>query len=262
MPYNFKLTIAYDGTGYCGWQIQPNGIAIQEVIKNKIAIILRSPVTVIGSGRTDSGVHAQGQVAHFHFSEPLDLYRFQNSLNSLLPPDIRILEISEAPLKFHAQHSAISKTYHYHLHLEKVSTPFTRLYSLYVREKINLDLLKEAVRYFLGTHNFTSFANEAHKGSAAQDAVRTMYRLDVIEEIGGVRLELEADGFLYKMVRNIVGVLLEVSSHKRPLNDIPLIFEACDRKRSGQAAPPQGLFLMQVDYPKCFSSEISVNDGK
>lgn len=249
MSHNYKLTIAYDGTLYSGWQVQPLGPTIQEMLQEKIAIILRREVVVIGSGRTDAGVHAMGQVAHFHYPEPLDLYRFHGSLNALLPSDIRVNEIIEVPLKFHAQYSAIGKIYHFHLHLSPVMDPFQRLYRLRVREKIDLSLLEAAAKLFVGTHDFTSFANEAHAGCAAHDAVRTIYRLDIVPQPGGVRLEFEGDGFLYKMVRNITGTLLEVASGKRPIDDINAIFAAKDRRRAGQAAAAQGLFLMHVHYP-------------
>lgn len=246
--FNYKLLIAYDGTAYCGWQVQPNGLSIQEIIQKAIATILRCDVTLIGSGRTDAGVHALGQVAHFHSPIPLDLYRFYGSINGLLPSDIRIKEICEVPLEFHSQYSAKTKTYYYHLYLERVQDPFRRHYSLHVREKIDLSLLKKAAKCFLGTHDFTSFANEAHRGSAANDPIRTLQRIDIIEEAGGVRLELQADGFLYKMVRNIVGTLLEVASGKRCIEEIEAIFAAKDRRRAGKAVPPHALFLASVDY--------------
>lgn len=243
------MIIAYDGSRYHGWQIQPNGQTIQEILQKNLAIILRKEVLVIGSGRTDAGVHALGQVANFYLNEKVDIFRLRASLNGLLPPDIRVKEIVESPLVFHAQYSAIGKTYHYHLHLDRVQDPFQRLYSFHVKEKINVDLLKEAVRLFVGTHDFTAFANENHLGSAANDAVRTMYRLDLIEQNGGVRLEFEADGFLYKMVRNITGTLLEIAAGKRSIKDVPKCFEKKDRRLTGQAAPAQGLFLVKVDYP-------------
>lgn len=249
MPHNYKMIIAYDGTEYCGWQIQPNGITVQEVIQKNIVLILRHEITLIGSGRTDSGVHASGQVAHFHSEHPIDCYRFLGSLNGLLPLDIRIREVNEIPLHFHAQYSAIGKTYHYNIHLGNVLDPFKRLYNLHVRDKIDLQALKDAAALFKGTHDFTSFANEAHMGTASHDAVRTIRRLDIIELPSGLRLEFEADGFLYKMVRNITGTLLEVARGKRPIEDIPPILAAKDRKRAGQAAPPHGLFLMHVEYP-------------
>lgn len=247
MP-NYKLTIAYDGTNYSGWQVQPNGITIQEVLVEKIAIILRQEITLIGSGRTDAGVHALGQIANFHFDDSIDCYRFLGSLNGLLPPDIRVFEVNEVSEDFHAQYSAIGKTYHYNIHLGPVQDPFKRMYSLHVKYKIDRDLLCKAVQLFLGTHDFTSFANEAHTGSASIDAVRTLKRLDVIEMPHGVRLEFEADGFLYKMVRNITGTLLEIASGKRNIEDVSRLLLAKDRRLAGQAAPPHGLFLMHVEY--------------
>ena len=253
--YNYRMKVAYDGTLYSGWQVQPNAISIQSTIEEAIKIILRKELRVIGSGRTDAGVHALGQVAHFHCDEVLDLYRLNRSLNGLLPDDIRVKEIEPAPLDFHAQYSAIGKVYHYHIWLEKVQSPFLRLYRYHPYEKIDLELLKEAARFFVGTHDFTSFANEAHAGSACKDPVRNLFRLDLVPEEGGVRLEFEADGFLYKMVRNIVGTLLEISSGKRSIQEIAPIFEAADRTKAGKAAPPQGLFLVQVNYDQGGSSQ-------
>ena len=205
--FNCRLTIAYDGTQYHGWQIQQNANAIQAILEQKIHIILREEVRVIGSGRTDAGVHAKGQVAHFKHGHPIQFYRFAGSLNGLLPRDIRILKAEEASPEFHAQYSALGKTYHYHLHLDRVLDPFDRLYSYHVREKIDLEKMREAAKLLLGTHDFTSFANEAHSGCAAYDPIRTLKKLDIVPQEGGVRLEMEADGFLYKMVRNIVGIL-------------------------------------------------------
>jgi tRNA pseudouridine38-40 synthase len=144
----------------------------------------------------------------------------------------------------------VGKIYHYHLHLDRILDPFHRLYSLHVFEKISIDKLYEGALSFIGTHDFTSFANEAHRGVASHDPIRTMKRLDIVPQEGGVRLEFEADGFLYKMVRNIVGLLLEVAARKRPVEDIPQIFEAKSRPQAGKAVPPHGLFLVKVLYPE------------
>lgn len=247
---NYKLLIAYDGTAYHGWQIQPNGITIQEVIQKGIKLILRQDATVIGSGRTDAGVHAKGQVAHFKTGEEIDIRRFQHSLNGVLPKDIRILSMEKVSLSFHAQKDAISKIYHYHLFLNPVLDPFKKLYCLHLREKLDLNLLREAASLFVGKKDFTSFSNEAHKGACATDPVRTLERVDLVEEEGGIRIEFQADGFLYKMVRNITGCLLEVASHKIEISEIPKIFEAKDRKAAGQAAPGHPLFLMSVLYTR------------
>lgn len=249
MKFNYKMALAYDGTHYGGWQIQPNSPTIQQILQEKIALVLRSPVTVIGSGRTDAGVHATGQIAHFFHDKDIDLHRFFASINGLLPPDIRLKKVESAPTDFHAQHSAVAKTYHYYLRLNSVWDPFTRLYRLHVREKLDLSLLTEAAALFVGTHDFTSFTNEVHKGSAAHDPVRTLYRLDLVPIEEGLRLEFEGDGFLYKMVRNIVGTLLEIACGKRRIDEVPLIFEAKDRRRAGKAAAAHGLFLIDVKYP-------------
>lgn len=246
MPYNYKLTIAYDGTDYCGWQVQPNGTSIQEVLQQKLAILLKQKTALQGSGRTDAGVHAMGQAANFHSPRKLDERRFLHSLNALLPHDIRILAMKSVAASFHAQHSAKGKTYFYHLHLNPYHSPFTNRYRLHVRNNLDITALKQASRLFVGTHDFTSFANEAHSGSASCDAIRTLHRLDIQEQEGGVRLEFEGDGFLYKMVRNITGTLLEIASGKDL--DIAAILAAKDRRTAGMAAPPHGLFLMHVDY--------------
>lgn len=245
---NYKLLIAYDGTLYHGWQIQPNGISIQEVLEKALETFLRKKVHLIGSGRTDAGVHALGQVAHFKIDFQIPIYRFLKSINSLLPLDIRVKEVHEVSLDFHAQYSALSKVYHYHLHLDPILDPFFRLYRLQIFEKLDLELLRKAASMFLGQHDFAAFANEAHSGTASHDAIRIMTRLDCIPQEGGVRLEFEADGFLYKMVRNIVGTLIEIAAKKRAIEDIPLIFESKNRSLAGKAAAPHGLFLVKVNY--------------
>ncbi|MBS4167901.1 tRNA pseudouridine(38-40) synthase TruA [Parachlamydia sp. AcF125] len=249
MAYKYKITLAYDGTHYSGWQIQPNALAIQEIVEKEIGKIVRQPVRVVASGRTDAGVHARGQVAHFSTDEEFDLNRFLLSINGLLPKDIRIKDICPVPLDFHAQYSVSSKAYHYHLTLSRVQSPFVRFYAWHIRQKIDFSLLQEATQFFVGTHDFTSFANEAHR-EHPQNAVRTIKRVEVVLEEEGCRLEFEGNGFLYKMVRNIVGIILEVASGYRPLEDIPQIFLAKDRTKAGKAAPPHGLFLHQVDFPE------------
>lgn len=253
----YKLIISYDGTNYSGWQIQPNASSIQQHIQEALKKILhRERVILIGSGRTDAGVHAKGQAAHFHHTDLLDLNLLLLSLNGILPRDIRVKKAELAPSHFHAQYSAIGKEYHYHLYLERIMDPFRRLYCWHFSRQLNLELLKEAAACFVGTHNFTSFANESHAGSAAKNPVRTLYRLDVKEEPEGLRLEFEGNGFLYKMVRNIVGMVMDVAIGKRSIEDIEAVFKAKDRRQASLAAPPQGLFLMRVNYPGALESVI------
>lgn len=247
--FNYKLIIAYDGTAYSGWQMQPNAISIQELFENALHTLTREKVRLIGSGRTDAGVHARGQVAHFKCSKALDLGYLFCALNGILPIDIRLLHIESAPLTFHAQRSALRKIYHYNLCFEPVVLPFDRLYRYHFRKAVSLDLLQEAARLFVGTHDFTSFANSGDEGACRKNPVRTIYRLDVVKQEQGVRLEFEGNGFLYKMVRNIVGMLLNVASGKRSINEIETLFQAKDRRLAPQSAPAQGLFLMKVFYP-------------
>lgn len=242
------MTITYDGTNYGGWQIQPNTVSIQSLLEKALGSLLKMETPITGSGRTDAGVHALGQVAHFFTEKNQDLYKIGHALNGMLPKDIRILEIVEAPLHFHARYTATGKIYHYHLHLDKILNPFTRLYSWKVPHKVDLLTLKKASSLFLGTNDFTSFANEGHKGAAAKNGVRTLQRLDIVPEDGGVRLEFEGDGFLYKMVRNITGTILDVAAGHIAIEEIPNIFQHKDRKKAGKTAPPHGLFLVKVHY--------------
>ncbi|GAB4186318.1 MAG: tRNA pseudouridine(38-40) synthase TruA [Simkaniaceae bacterium] len=246
----YKLTISYDGTNYCGWQSQPNGVAVQELIQKALSTILRQPLPLIGSGRTDAGVHALGQTAHFRTNVSLEKPRLLKSLNGLLPKDIRVLSVQQMPNSFHARYSAIGKTYRYHLRKDPVPNPFTRLYSHHVPFPLDMDLLHSAAKIFIGTHNFAAFANEAAAGSAAKNPVRTIYSLDIKTSDAEIILEIKGNGFLYKMVRNIVGTLLETARGKFPLEQIPLLFEKQDRRLVPKPAPASGLFLVNVAYPK------------
>ena len=243
-----KMTIAYDGTMYSGWQIQPSAVTIQETIERALAVILPEPARIWGSGRTDAGVHAQGQVAHFILKHEIDLERFQRSMNGLLPPDIRILEVEVVPDQFHSQFSAKGKIYHYHISLGQCHIPFLRNYSALVRPPFDLDRLQKAIPHFVGTHDFTTFANSANQGCAAKNPVRTIYRIDMVPEEHGVRLEFEGSGFLYKMVRNITKALMDVATGKLESEMIPELFAAKNRRKIGAAAPARGLFLMKVIY--------------
>ncbi|MBP9841360.1 MAG: tRNA pseudouridine(38-40) synthase TruA [Simkaniaceae bacterium] len=237
----YKALIAYDGTQYGGWQVQPNAVTIQAVIQEVLSTILQTPTHLTASGRTDAGVHALGQVAHFLSHKEVTAH----ALNSLLPPDIRILSLEEVDPSFHARFSARNKEYHYHLHTDSLISPFIRPYRTYHPYSLDLNLIEEAIPLFHGTHNFTSFAN---CGGSKASPIKTIYRLDMIRQEGGVRFEFEGSGFLYKMVRNIVGTLLEVGAKKRLLSSIPPLFSLQDRREGGKAAPPTGLFLIKVNY--------------
>lgn len=267
MP-KYALTLSYDGTDYVGWQIQPHGTSIQGKVEEALRLLLRAETRIFGAGRTDAGTHALGQVAHFSTPESpplfgknqLDREKFLRHLNGLLPYTIRALKIIPVPDDFHAQYSAHRKTYHYHLWLDPVLPPFVRNYRHHVRTPLNLSLLEEALHYYVGTHDFTSFANvgsslprpslseEPHPEQGKRGAVRTLLRFDLVPQEGGVRLECEGEGFLYKMVRNCVGTAVEVALGKRKKEEIPLLLTQKRREAAGAAAPAKGLFLVSVSY--------------
>jgi len=256
----FKLTISYDGTIYCGWQVQANGTSIQTLVQKAIETILRHPIFLTGAGRTDAGVHALGQTAHFDTSVSIDPHLLRYSANALLPPDIRIVQIERVPDDFHARYWAAGKIYHYHLQIGAITDPTTRLYRVPVFGKIDRAAMEQAAKQLIGTHDFIAFANDPSRGTAARDSIRTLKRLDIIEQPGGLRLEFEGDGFLYKMVRNITGTLLDVAAHRRS-NDVASLLQQKNRKLAGPTAPPQGLFLIKVLY-HLKSSGMAANDSK
>ncbi len=245
----YKLIIAYDGTEYSGWQFQPNAKSIQEVLEEKLEILTKARTPLYGAGRTDAGVHAMGQAAHFKVEAPVDTRLFRLSLNGLLPKDIRVMEVEEVPLDFHARYSSVNKIYHYHLNLGLVQDPFERAYSWNITNPLNMEALEKGASYLIGTHDFSAFANEATQGAAKKNPVRTLKRLSVVPERIGARLEFEGESFLYKMVRNITGTLIEVAKGKRAPEEMKEILESRDRKRAGRAAPAKGLFLVRIDYP-------------
>lgn len=243
------MVVAYDGTGFSGWQVQTKDESIQGMIEKALATITREQTRVIGAGRTDAGVHALGQVAHFRIAEHIDEEAVKRSLNGLLPPSIRILELASAPNHFHAQMSAIGKEYHYHICCNDIVLPFDRSYTWHYRRHVDIDLLERAARRFLGEHDFLGYANTPGHGCIKKTSVRTIRRLDVVRTATGLRLEFEGNGFLYKMVRNITGMLVSIASSKRPLSDIDDVFLSRDRRRAAPPAPAQGLFLIRVSYP-------------
>jgi tRNA pseudouridine38-40 synthase len=250
LTMKYKIIIAYEGTAYNGWQIQPNGVTIQQTIENALHQITREQVKVIGSGRTDAGVHAEHQVAHFTLQREFPAEMIKKALNGTLPSDIRIVSSSFAPASFHAQKSAIGKSYHYHITLGEVSSPFFNRTSWHIQQNLDIDAMRKASSYFVGEHDFSSFANEQFKGAAGKNPIRHLYRLDICDWTWGIRLEFEGNGFLYKMVRNIVGALVAVGKGKMPPQEILSLLAKKDRTQSPQAAPAKGLFLHFVHYPE------------
>lgn len=245
----YKIILAYEGTSYGGWQVQQNSTSIQELTQRAISTLLRRDhVDVTGSSRTDAGVHALGQVAHFSHDAPIVSEKFLYSVNSLLPRDIRVLKLEPVDPTFHARYSAKGKIYHYHLHTDPIMSPFQRHVRTHFPYPIDLPMLRRVATHFVGTHDFKAFANANGQGAAARGSIRTLYRLEIFEEPGGYRLEFEANGFLYQMVRNITGTLMDLSVGRCREEELPAIFASKDRRRAGRAAPPQGLFLTNVIY--------------
>lgn len=244
----FCLTLSYDGTNYSGWQIQKDKLSIQQEVEKALFTILQDKVTLSGSGRTDSGVHALAQTAHFETKKKINTQTLRKSLNALLPSDIRILEVKKVNPEFHARYSCKRKIYRYFLHTDQVVDPFNRPYRLHFPYSLDLNKVEEGKAYLLGTHDFSSFANRAYEGSANKNPVRTIYRIDIIKKDYGLIFEYEGDGFLYKMVRNITGTLLDIGQKKIPPKQILEILQAKDRKQASTTAPACGLFLVKTIY--------------
>ena len=243
---NIKLVIEYEGTNYHGWQVQPNGLTIQEVIEEKIQIMTRERVRLTGSGRTDSGVHALGQVANFRTSSTIPVEGFHKGLNSLLPRDIVVQSAEEVDLQFHAQFGAKRKIYRYVILHREVPSALYRNYSWRVSGALDVAVMEEASRILEGKQDFTSF-----RGAEAdtEDPVREVFQTGwSIKESDFLHFTIEADGFLKHMVRNIVGTLVEVGKGKRSPDQFGQVLRARDRRQAGMTAPPQGLYLVEVKY--------------
>ncbi len=243
---NIKLVIEYDGTNYHGWQVQPNGLTIQEVVEGKIQTMTRERVRLTGSGRTDAGVHALGQVANFRTLSSIPVEGIQRGLNSLLPPDIVIQSAEEVDLQFHAQYAAKRKTYRYVILQRQVPSALSRNYSWRVAGSLNVLALNEASRLLEGKQDFTSFQGA---DADTEDPVREVFRAEwSVKEPDFLHFTIEADGFLKYMVRNIVGTLVDVGKGKRSPDQFGQVLRARDRRQAGMTAPPQGLFLVEVKY--------------
>jgi tRNA pseudouridine38-40 synthase len=285
---NFKITICYDGSDFCGWQMQPGQASVQGALADVASKLTQENVQIFGSGRTDAGVHALGQVAHFRTGSGLTAGEFQRAFNALLPASVRVLNAEEVGPSFHARHSAVAKTYQYRIYRGKVLSPFERRYVLHDPFPLDVSAMAEAARQFEGTHDFTSFAASTGDDESDKDRIPTREifgsRLhwrtgnnfgrggfleslsteevnvagsDGQENPAGASFDLaelvyvvRGKSFLRYMVRKIVGTLLDVGRGKLRAADIPELIGARDRSRSGATAPPQGLYLVTVEYPE------------
>ena len=242
-----KLDVAYDGTNYHGWQIQPQAITVEGILNQKLSELLREDIKVIGASRTDAGVHAYGNVAVFDTTSRIPPEKIGLALNTYLPEDIRIQASREVPIDFHPRHFDSVKTYVYHILNTDIPIPTERLYSYYFYRKLDISKMQEAAQYLIGEHDFKSFCSAK---TQVTETVRTVYQLDVFREGNFVKIRISGSGFLYNMVRIITGTLLQVGIGYYKPEDVEMMIEKKDRTAAGACAPAQGLRLVQIYYPE------------
>ncbi len=243
---NYKLVLQYDGTKLNGWQKQGN---TDNTIQGKLEAILERMygqyVEIHGSGRTDAGVHALGQVANFHAPESFSLEEIKSTLNEYLSKDIRVLKVETVNERFHARLTAKAKTYEYRIDNGEIADVFRRKYVMREENPLNLEAMRQAAGYFIGIHDFKTFcANKKMKKST----VRTICSIDIVEKEGIVAIQYRGNGFLYNMVRILTGTLIEVGRGLRKPEEMQAIIDAQDRGAAGFTAPAQGLYLVEVEY--------------
>ncbi len=262
-----KMVISYDGTNYVGWQVQKNGIAIEQVINEHLSRLLKEDITIIGASRTDSGVHALGNVAVFDTETKIPAEKICFALNQSLPEDIKIVSSKEVKADFHPRHEDCVKTYEYTILNCRVYLPIYRLYADYVYYYLDVKKMQEGAKYLVGEHDFTAFSSS---GGQQRSPVRTIYSIDIseerillpkdvkwVEEEGSfppkiIRIRIKGNGFLYNMVRIIAGTLEKVGMGVFPPEHVKEILESCDRSQSAPKAAACGLSLLDIEY-KAFS---------
>ncbi len=241
---NFKITVQYDGSKYCGWQKQPNSLGIQGNLENAIYEITRERSSINGSGRTDAGVHALGQVANFRTSTTIPPKSLPKALNAKLPKDISVVSCEEVDYEFHSRFNAKKKTYRYMIYNNEYRNPIYKDTSYQVKYELDIDKIKTEAKSLIGTHDFKGFMSS---GSEIKDTVRTIYNIDINTIDGMIIIEVEGNGFLYNMVRIIVGTLVDIGRGRINIS-MSEIIDSKDRSKCGHTAPAHGLFLKKVDY--------------
>ncbi|MDX2037800.1 MAG: tRNA pseudouridine(38-40) synthase TruA [Isosphaeraceae bacterium] len=244
---NIRLTLSYDGTDFQGWQRQPAARTVQEEVETALGRLTGTVPPTNASGRTDAGVHALGQVIHFYTASRHEPEVFVKALNAMLPADVRVLAAAEATQSFHATLDAKSKRYRYEIDNGRVADPFRRRYAWHIHRRLDVDAMHAAAWALVGRHDFHSF--ETHWPNR-MSSVRTIFDLSVVRAGDRVTLEVEADGFLYNMVRAITGTLLLVGEGRRPVEWPGEVVAAEDRAEAGPTAPARGLFLLHVNYDR------------
>lgn len=245
---NYKLTIQYDGTRYKGWQGQNStDLTIQGKIEDVLSQMAGHPVEITGSGRTDAGVHALGQVANVHLEENWNGEEIRDYLNRYLPEDIAVTEIEEAEERFHSRYHALSKIYLYRIHTGKIPNVFERKYMYAYRNPLDVNRMRQAAEYLVGSHDFKAFCgNKKMKKST----VRTIYEIRIEETENEIRIFYTGNGFLQNMVRILTGTLIEVGDGRREPEEMAVILEGGNREAAGYTAPACGLTLCKVTYEK------------
>lgn len=241
------LTVAYDGTDYHGWQLQPNGITIEEVLNEKLSQLFKEEITVIGASRTDSGVHAYGNVAVFDTNARMPGDKVSYALNQRLPESIRIRDSREVPEYFHPRKTESIKTYEYHILNETFPNPVKRLYSHFTYLPLDVEKMQKAAGYLVGEHDFKSFCSA---GAQTETTIRTVYSCEVEKSGSEITIRISGAGFLYNMVRIIAGTLMDVGSGKYPPEKMTDILAACERSAAGPTAPAKGLVLVSYRFPE------------
>ncbi len=239
------LTIAYDGTDYHGWQVQKNAVTVQQVLCEAVNKMLGKAHEVVGTSRTDAGVHARQFTCHIDCDENIPETAFVRGLNSLLPPDIAVLDCKQIPNDFHVRYNAKGKTYRYYIYNSSNKDPFKSRYSWQIERPLDIDKMNEFGKKIIGTHDFFAFSSS---GRTVDDTVRTVSECYFERKNDDIVLTVSADGFLYNMVRIIVGTAVAVSDGRINQKDIPEILNSKMRDKAGITAPPQGLFLEKVHY--------------
>lgn len=249
---NILLTVAYDGTDYHGFQRQrPGLISVQQRLEEALEDLLRHPVRIIGAGRTDAGVHAEGQTVGLQTDVPMPVDQLPHALNRRLPPDIVVRDARTVPPDFHPRFSAASKVYRYTVWRDRYPSPFYYRYTWHRAERLDVGKMAAAAGYLVGRRDFAAFQAA---GRPVRDTVRTLLRCDIEEEGSRLIFRLEADGFLYKMVRGIVGTLIDIGRGRWAPERMAEIMASRDRRQAGRTAPPQGLCLEKIRYP-CLDEE-------
>lgn len=237
--------VAYDGTNYCGWQVQPNGLTIEEVLNRELSRILKEDIRVIGASRTDAGVHALGNVAVFDTCARIPGEKVAYALNQSLPEDIRVQCSCDVPVKFHPRRCCSRKTYEYTIFNHRFESPIGRQYVYFFHPPLHVEHMQEAADYLVGTHDFKSFCN-IH--TQAEDTVRTIYRCDVKKDGSYIHIQIEGNGFLYNMVRIIAGTLIDAGMGALAPADMLTVLAKKDRNAAGRTAPARGLKLVKIEF--------------